>query len=163
MRLLLLRVIAIVSISIGFFTYSFANSAGMPSELGTSWPSTAINVSKDSDYFVYRWEVGSGKNSTPIVQINAKDGRVLTAFILSSHGMEQLPFGERVGKVWYGPTSNGADAVPKSVINTAVTSGAGQCPCTAHTVYDDGITKVIVVTDSQGNIIAVYKVNTSAK
>lgn len=107
-------------------------------DLGAAFPA-ATNESRDPRFAVYRWEM----NGLQVFQINDANGQVLYSFTLGKKA-HPLPFGK------YAATAALVGAGDEQAI---AVEAAGKCPCSSTTVYDDGSTRVVLILDSEGNVI----------
>lgn len=118
--------------------------------LGESFPA-ARNISQSTDFAVYRFT----KDGLDYLQVNRLDGTVLTVFALAAKDALVLPIGTLpAAKVTVvGRSSPAAREV------TAGASSAGSCPCGSQVVYDGPDATIVVVTDSNGQIVQVVVIN----
>jgi hypothetical protein len=104
------------------------------------------DVSLNRNFHVYKMQ----KDGVTYIQINSRNGAVVTALALTGDGYSQLPLGYLASSKILLPTSNQSygPVAPKALAD-------GQCPCGAQVVYRGREGTIIVVTDSKGNVIQV--------
>lgn len=118
---------------------TFAMPAADARGFGTPAPSAA-NQSRDPRFAVYRWGLGSAG----LFQLNdASTGTVLLAFVEAEGRAVSVGLGSLPSRVLL------QGASPSEVPVT------GACPCNAVVIYDDGITRIVAITDASGNVISV--------
>lgn len=130
-------------------------------DLGLSAPTTAVNVSKDARYRVYRWET----SGVMTYQLNAANGNVLFVLTVNEDGVGAvLPIGSESARTAIGGTTeSGIFPSHNSSAERQKAGTAGQCPCSHVVVYDGPDGSIAVVTDSLGNIIGTFFIPKRAK
>jgi hypothetical protein len=118
-------------------------ATGSAAGFGTAQPS-AVNRSLDSRFSVYRWDVG-GSN---LFQINDASGQVLVTFFETDGQVSRLPVGAASAQV---RLNGAAPTTGKQALDGAPST----CPCASNVTYDNGYTRIIVTTDSQGHVLDV--------
>lgn len=147
----ILRAFALLAFSLlAILPPAHAQALSQISDLGTSHPSSARDVSRDQAYAVYKWQLEGGAT---MYQVNSSAGRVLTAFLYStSNGVTPMPIGEISPWVPTARLSSSSALWPNA-------ASTGTCPCTTTKTYEDANAAIYVTTDAQGNVINVTVIN----
>lgn len=119
--------------------------------LGSRLPNTP-DISKSKNFHVYKIT----KDGVDFIQINSLNNDVLTAIAMGNGTFSTVPIGSLNASQVMLP-SNLPQATGIRPLDAPVTpiAPAGQCPCSSNVVYSGSNGTVIVVVDSQNNVIQV--------